>query len=408
MNWILRAKSKNFGTTFCLPLLYMKKLYKRIIPGFLILTGLWLLQLYSCDMFFMKKSRKGKEALLYVGTYTNGESKGIYKSMLLKDGTFSGVKLAAVTRNPSFLAFSADEKTLIAGNEVKNKNGAGTVETWSISNDSLIRRGNTSSGGAHPCFVAASEAGFILAANYSGGNVGLIEMASGGKSVALVDTAQHEGSNVTARQEAPHVHSVWHEPDGSGIIAVDLGTNELWFYTLDQKNKKLLTKPPYKLAMEPGAGPRHLAFHPNQKWFYVLNELDGTITQIRKKSKEEYLIGESTPTLPGDFFGENLCAHILVSADGRFVYASNRGHNSIAIFEVDQETGSLTLVAHESVHGNWPRHFAFTPDEQFLVVANQYSGNLVSFRRDSETGLLEFIDEVKVADPVCVLFHKCL
>jgi 6-phosphogluconolactonase len=380
----------------------MAKGFKKPIQ--LILIGLLIFQLTGCDMLYRKKKSEGAEMPFYIGTYTNGESKGIYQASLLRDGTFGPVKLAAEANNPSYLAFDAANKILIAGNEIKHEDGMGMITTWMQAGDTLNKIDMASSGGAHPCFVAVNERGYILAGNYSGGNLGLLKMGSGGKLSGLLDVAQHEGSDITSRQEAPHVHSVWFEPDGSGIIAVDLGTNELWFYSLDEENGKLNPRHPEKLAMESGAGPRHLAFHPNKNWFYVLNELNSSITRIHKNSDGGYEVKETISTLPNDFSGENLCAHIVVSSDGRFVYASNRGHNSIAIFEVDEETGVLKCIGHESVRGNWPRHFAFSHDEEFLVIANQYSGNLVSFKRNSGTGLLEFVDETRVADPVCVLF----
>jgi 6-phosphogluconolactonase len=358
----------------------------------------------SCNLIMKKKDKKSSDLTFYTGTSSGAESDGIYKISMDKAGHFKKVKKAAKTDSPSFLAYGPDKRVLINVNEHRKNNGMGTVESWEINEDTLRFISKSSSGGAHPCFVSSNDSGYVVVTNYSGGNVGLLKLNANGKLSELLDVHQHKGDSVSPRQDAPHAHSAWFEPDGTGIIAADLGTNELWFYQIDQHNKKLVAKPPFKLAMAPGAGPRHLAFHPNKKWYYVLKELNSTITRIHKKSNGEYVIEESIPTLPDDFSGENLCAHILVSSDGRLVYASNRGHNSIAIFEVDQETGKLEIPGHASVRGNWPRHFALSPNEDFLVVANRWSGNLVSFKRDAETGLLKFVDEVKIANPVCVLF----
>jgi 6-phosphogluconolactonase len=360
--------------------------------------------LTSCNMLGPKNSQESGGISFYTGTSSGTSVDGIYKISIDESGHFRSLKKVANTDHPSFLVYSPDRQFLLNVNENQKNDGMGGVESWKIKGDSLKHNSRSVSGGGHPCFIAADGSGFIAVANYTGGNVGLLKLGSRGELSDLLDVAQHDGDSISPRQDSPHAHSAWFEPDGSGVIAADLGTNELWFYTLDLQTNKLTPKPPYKLAMESGAGPRHLAFHPNKKWFYVLNELNSTITRIHKKSGSEYEVEESISTLPDDFTGENLCAHIVVSSDGRFVYASNRGHNSIAIFEVDEETGRLTNLAHEAVRGNWPRHFALSPDEEFLVVANRWSGNLVSFRRDSKTGLLVYVDEAKVVEPVCILF----
>lgn len=161
---------------------------------------------------------------------------------------------------------------------------------------------------------------------------------------------------------------------------------------------------PQKLAMTPGAGPCHLAFHPNKKWIYVLNELDNTITFVEKDKAGEYISGASISTLPTDFDQFSKSAHIVISGDGMIVYASNRGHNSIAIFGVNPKNGKLIMLGFESTLGNSPRDFALSPDEYFLVVANQTTNNLVSFKRDKSTALLKFVGEVEAPAPVCVLF----
>jgi len=241
-------------------------------------------------------------------------------------------------------------------------------------------------------------------ANYTGGNVGLLKLGKNGKLSDLLDVEQHEGKGTTDRQEGPHAHSAWFEPDGSGIISADLGTNELWFSEIEKNSQRLIPRNPQKLAMASGAGPRHLAFHPTQQWIYVLNELDNTITLLEKSEISEYIKGPSVSTLPPEFDQFSKSAHIVISADGKFIYASNRGHNSIAIFEVNPDNGQLSLLGFEPILGDEPRHFALSPDEEFLVVANQNSNNLVSFKRDKSTGLLKFVGEAEVPDPVCVLF----
>jgi len=216
------------------------------------------------------------------------------------------------------------------------------------------------------------------------------------------DVQQYEGKSITERQEAPHAHSVWFEPNSDNIITVDLGTDYLWFSKII--DNKLESQTNLSIKTTPGAGPRHLAFHPTKPWFYVINELNNTITLFKKSGSNNYEADTTVSTLPANFEGDSFCADIHISGDGKFLYASNRGHNSLAIFKVNQESGTLTLIGHESVKGDWPRNFSLSPDEDFIVVANQKSQNLVSFKRDKITGLLTYVNEITAPSPVCVLF----
>ncbi|MCF6268895.1 MAG: lactonase family protein [Melioribacteraceae bacterium] len=339
----------------------------------------------------------------FVGTYTDSGSKGIYKYLLKSDGSLKQIGLAAKSENPSFLTMSADKKFLIAINEINN-DGVGTVESFSIKNDSLKFISRSSSGGAHPCFVTINEDGYILTANYTGGNIGLLKLNNNGSLSGLLDLQQHTGSGGTERQKAPHAHSVWFEPNSTNIISIDLGTNELLFSQLNTQSGKLVPLDQYKLKMEYGAGPRHLVFHPNNKWIYVVNELNSTVTLLRKSDEGKYESSISVSTLPAGYTKPNTCADIHISSDGMFLYASNRGENSIAIFKVNTLNGSLNLIAHESTRGDGPRNFSLSPDEKHLLVANQHTKNIVSFKRNSITGLLNYIDEVEAPTPVCILF----
>ena len=341
----------------------------------------------------------------YVGTYTDGDSQGIYKYVLKKDGTLSRVGLAAKSENPSFLTFSHDKKFLLAVNEINPEGGTGTVESFLIKDDSLTFINKSSSGGAHPCFISTNESDFVLAANYTSGNVGLLKLNEKGELSNLLSIQQHTGKGMTERQKAPHAHSAWFDFDNKNIISVDLGTNELWFSQLDTDQNKLILSDPNKMAMAKGAGPRHLTFHPNKKWIYVINELDCTVTLLQKNDTDKYEKGVSISTLPEGYTEPNTCADIHTSSDGKFVYASNRGHNSIAVFEVNSDDGSLKLIGHESTKGNGPRNFSLSPNEDFLLVANQLTNNIVSFKRDKNTGLLKFIYQIEAPTPVCILFN---
>lgn len=337
----------------------------------------------------------------YVGTYTDKNSRGIYQYELLEDGNMKNLGLMAESENPSFLAKSSDGKFLVLVNEISDENNHGSIESYAILEDTLIFVDQKSSGGAHPCFVSINEEGFILAANYTGGNVALLKLQEDGVLKEL-DMQQHEGKGSTARQEAPHAHSAWFSPNKEDIISVDLGTNELWFSKIEEEKFKALEN--LRLVMEEGAGPRHLCFHPNGKWIYVLNELNGTITLVELDNNGTYQTRSSISTLEKDFSGENSSADIHISSDGHFVYTSIRGPNQLAIFKVLDETGNLDLLSHQSTHGNWPRNFSFSPDENYILVAHQYSNNITCFKRDSITGLLEFVNEIEAFSPVCILF----
>ena len=237
-----------------------------------------------------------------------------------------------------------------------------------------------------------------------GGNVGLLKLNDTGNLSELLDIQTHSGKGSTDRQEAPHAHSAWFDKGSNQVIAVDLGTNELWFSTLDEEQQQLIPSNPNTLKMEPGAGPRHLSYHPNGKWIYVLNELNATITIVEKQSDSTYLKGPSISILPEGFNEANTSADIHTTSDGKFVYASNRGHNSIAICKVNEKDGTLSLVGHESTKGDGPRNFSLSPNENFLLVANQNTDNIVAFKRDSDTGLLSFVSQVEAPTPVCILF----
>lgn len=366
------------------------------IAAFLVLTG--------CQNTKEKTVEENNSYLFFVGTYTNTESKGIYTYKLENDGVLKRVGLAAASDNPSFLAKSSDNQFLVVVNEINNEDSVGTIESFEIKGDSLAFISRSTTGGAHPCFVAVNESGYVLTANYTGGNVGLLQLNEKGELSELLDVQQHAGMGSTDRQEAPHAHSSWFAPDDSSIISVDLGTNELWFSQIDNDAQKLIPKDQEKLSMALGAGPRHLAFHPNNQWIYVINELNATVTLVQKTDNGTYEVGVSTSTLPHDYTATNSCADIHVSSDGKFLYASNRGHNSIVIYEINASDGSLKLIGHESTRGDGPRNFSLSPDENYLLVANQLTNNIVSYKRDKNTGLLKFVHEIEAPTPVCILF----
>lgn len=350
------------------------------------------------------QSANPKTISFYVGTYTQGDSEGIYQYRLLANGQFEKIGLVAKTENPSYLAKTANGKFLLAVNEVQDQaNGGGRVTSFAITSSGLLQKDSKLSGGASPCYISVNRSGDVLTANYSSGTTALLKITNSGMLQGPLDVRQHEGKGIHPRQDKPHAHGIWFQGKDD-IISIDLGTNELWFSKLDRTQQKMIAASPAKLAMVPGAGPRHLTVHPNGPWLYVINELNSTITQVKRVASNQYEIMQSWSTLPVDFKGENLCADIHVSADGRFLYASNRGHNSLAIFSINAKEGSLQLIGHESVRGDWPRNFALSPDDSFLLVANQRSNNLISFQRNKATGKLTFVQEIAAPTPVCILF----
>ncbi|QTD37171.1 lactonase family protein [Polaribacter batillariae] len=368
-----------------------------------------LLLLTLCISFGCKTSKKEtepknepKNMTFYVGTYTKKDSKGIYKYALSSVGKLSKIGLMAETVNPSFLAKSKNNKTLFAVGET-DINGTGFISSFKIEKDTLEFISKAETGGANPCFVAVNTNNYMVTANYSGGNVGLLKADNSGKLMPLLFVQQHSGKGTTKRQQSPHAHSAWFHPNKKEIISVDLGTNELWFSKINTTKNKLVFTKQKKLKMADGAGPRHLTFHPNKKWIYVLNELNNTISLVKEKDST-YFIENTVSTLPKNFTDNSKAADIHISDDGKFVYASNRGHNSIAIFEVNPENGNLKTVGYKDVLGDNPRNFSLSPDNKFLVVANQDTNNIISFKRDTATGKLTFINEVFAPTPVCILF----
>ncbi|UNY99745.1 lactonase family protein [Zhouia spongiae] len=365
----------------------------------LLITGLAISFIAGCKTENKETSPKENNitAEFYVGTYTDKESKGIYSYSLSEDGSLVKNKLVAASENPSFLSYSSGKKYVLAVNE----NEKGTVESYKREKDSLLFISRSTSGGAHPCFVTATNDGYVLTANYTGGNTGLLQLGAHGELSELLDIHQHSGKGKDARQDSAHAHSVWILPDQKGLIEVDLGTNQLWFSSIE--NGSISPGDPATLDMNAGDGPRHITLHPAGKRAYVLNELSSTIVTIMLNDQGIWEKGTAVSTLPDDYSGESYGADIRISSDGKFIYASNRGHNSIAIFKVGP-AGNLTVVGYEPVRGNWPRNFSLSPKEDFLVVANQHSNNIVSFQRDKTTGLLTYTASVNAPSPVCILF----
>ena len=359
-------------------------------------------------------TKKSKEMLVYIGTYTSGESKseGIYiYKFNLESGELMPYKVVKDVVEPSYLAIDKSRKYLYAVNETVEYEGekSGAVSAFAIdqkTGDLTFLNKQPSLGGA-PCFITVSNnEKFVLVANYVGGNVSVFPIETGGKIGASIDLEQHSGVGVNKeRQEAAHAHSINLSEENRFAIACDLGIDKVFIYAFDEKTGKLKSNPAQAVyETKPGAGPRHLAFHPNNKFAFLINELDSTISSLAFDSKRGTLKEiQAVPTLPADFKGANTCADIHVSPNGKFLYGSNRGHDSIVVYRIDEKTGRLNFVEHTSTNGKTPRNFTIAPNGKFLLTANQISDSILVFRLDEKTGKLTRTNhKAEVSKPVCL------
>jgi 6-phosphogluconolactonase len=358
-------------------------------------------------------AERAGELLVYVGTYTTGKSEGIYLYRFdLSSGQLKHVATTSRVVNPSFLTLAPSRRYLYAVNEVQEFAGkkSGAISAFAIDQTTgeLRLLNQQPSLGADPCYVDVDAGGrFVLIANYSGGNVTVFPVQSDGSLGESTDMKQGRGSSVNReRQEGPHAHCIVLDPTNRFAYSCDLGTDKIMIFRFDDRNGKLLPGETPWVQVKPGTGPRHLAFHPSGKYVFVLNELHSTVTVFTRNPEKGSLKELQTlTTLPKGFTGTNTSADIHVSLDGRFVYCSNRGHDSIAIFAIDPRHGTLMSVGHESTRGMTPRNFAIDPTGAFLLVANQKSDNIVVFRLDQKTGRLSSTGQTaEVPSPVCLKF----
>ncbi len=367
------------------------------------------LRLLAIQFLIVFSSFAQQDHYLLVGTYTSGKSEGIYVYKFSSNGT-SGFVSSIKTSNPSYLAISADNKFVYAVNENSDSSrftAGGSVASFSFDKKTgtLSELNKQSSGGKHPCYVAIDKTGkWLAASNYSSGNFAIMHLNKNGTADSLSENVQHNGSGpVKGRQEMAHVHSTTFTPDNKYLIVADLGIDKLMMYRFDAKKGKATPATPPAFNCSPGSGPRHFAFHPNQRFGYVMEELSGTITGFSYSNGKLKEI-QHLSSHPDGYTGVRGSADIHVSPDGKFLYCSNRGEsNTIGMFSIDQKTGKLTLVGHQSTMGSTPRNFNFDPSGNFLLVANQQSDNIVIFKRDKKTGLLTYTGEqIQVPNPVCI------
>ena len=348
---------------------------------------------------------------VYVGTYTQGDSEGIYTYRLdMSTGALQPANDPVAIADPSFLAIDSRRRYLYSvGEEGDPDSGStGSVSAFSISaEDGRLRYLNTQpSGGDLPCHLSVDATDRqLLVANYKGGSVAILPIGSGGELGEPTDVPRHAGTGPDPeRQERPHPHSINVDPTNRFAFVPDLGTDRVVAYRLDLVLGRLVPEDGLAVTLGAGAGPRHFDFHPNGKYAYAVNELDSTVTAFSYDGPTGTLAELHTvSTLPEGFGGTNYPADVHVAPSGRFLYGSNRGHDSIAIFTIDQDTGRLAAVGHESTRGQFPRNFAIDPTGTFLLVANEHTDDIVSFRIDGETGLMKATGHVtKVPSPVCL------
>jgi 6-phosphogluconolactonase len=347
----------------------------------------------------MTASAWGADWIVYVGAYTNSDNKGIHAYRFNdSSGKLADIGLAAESSNPSFLAVSPNQRYLYAANE----NAKGAISAFSIgANGALNLLNMVSSKGDGPCHVAVDHTGkWLFAANYNSGSVAAFPIHGDGSLGEASAFVRHSGSSVNPqRQAGPHAHSANLSPDNRFVLVTDLGLDQILSYKLD------LTQPAVT-KVAPGSGPRHLTFAPNGRFAYAINEMLGTVTVFQYNAEDGRLKELQTiSALPAGFAAANSAAEIAVHPNGKFLYASNRGNDSIAIFRIDSAKGTLTAAGQVSTQGRTPRNFAIDASGKFLLAANQDSGDVVVFRVDPSNGALMPTGETtSLASPVSLVF----
>lgn len=360
-----------------------------------ILAGLVVVLALACS----EKPEEKPMYTLFVGTYTDGDSEGIYTYTFdANTGELSNQKLAAKLTNPSYLAISRDKQNLYGVQETADFDSLGGGVTAFHLNDGILELQNSmGTHGEHPCHVSLSGDGYLAVANYTGGNVAIFSLNGDG---SLASDPQFIDHKPLDSVKTAHAHMAKFNLDG--LVVSDLGLDAVKRYKIE--GDKFVPAEQNSIPFEDGAGPRHFAFGNEGQLLYVINELNSTISVFEKDDDGNYQEVQVVPTLAPDFDGESFCADLHLSPDGKFLYGSNRGENTIVIFAVDGTSGKLELVGRESVRGDWPRNFSMDPKGEFLLVANKKTSNIVVFKRDKENGTLTFLNETEHPNPVCLVF----
>ena len=379
---------------------------------FLRVAGLGMLVPSMLNRRTSRPRRRAEADVFYVGTYTDGDSEGIYRCRF--DAETGAVEVLGTTggiENPSFLAIDPGGRYLYATSETSEFSGepGGGVYAYAIEGTSgSLRAVNAQpSRGGGPCYVTTTPGGdYVLVANYGGGSVAVLPVRDDGGLRSASDVVQHKGSSVNPRrQEGPHAHCIVLDAAGRYAFAVDLGLDQVLIYRLEGDGTLRSADPSY-VAVEPGAGPRHLAFHPDGARAYVINELNSTVTAFAYNAERGSLTETQTiTTLPDGFSGQNYPADIHVHPNGRFLYGSNRGHDSIVVYAIEADSGKLSIVQHEPTGGAWPRNFGIHPSGRYLLAANQNSNDVHVFAIDEGSGRLSPTGHaLDVPSPACVRF----
>lgn len=365
-----------------------------------------------------QNSQAGNATLVYVGTYTGGKSKGIYLFRLQTDNlevsqniTLVPLGLVAEISNPSFLELDTKRRLLFAVNEDSQFEGkpGGSVSAFSIdSAGKLSLLNQRPSMGAGPCHLVLDKDGKnILVANYDGGSVSVLPVGADGKLGEASAFVQHTGKSVNPdRQAGPHAHCVTLDIANRFAFVCDLGLDKVLTYRFDAQQGKLTPGAPPFTPIKPGAGPRHLVFRPDGLFAYVINELDSTIAAFSYNAADGRLAPvETVSTLPPYFDGKNSGAEIGMHPSGKWLYASNRGNETVVLFELDRDTGKLTYVEEQGTGGKTPRHFGIEPSAKHLAICNQNSDTVLACRIDSGNGRLKPSGVfASVPTPVCAKF----
>lgn len=340
----------------------------------------------------------------YIGTYTKGNSEGIYRFTLdTTEGKLSTPVLAAELTDPTYVAISQDKKNLYA---ILKEAGSGGVSAYSINEDSgeLTFLGKQLTPNGSSCHISVdSKKQVLVTSSYGEGVIESFPLHDDATPLPVSSTVKHEGQGPNEeRQEKAHTHFAGFTPDERFIAVVDLGIDKVITYKIHSGVLEEVNS----LSVAPGSGPRHLTFHPNGKFAYVMAELVPEVIVLSFDSQTgSFSELQTVRTVPEDFKENNQGSAIHISDDGQFIYAANRGHDSIAVYEINQETGKLTFVELVSTEGHWPRDFSLDPSGKFLIASNEQSGNLTLYARNEQDGKLTLLQkDVQVPFPVCVKF----
>ena len=378
-------------------------------------TAIILFSLLSCNQ---KKKEAEKEVTdpvveevaepetieLLVGAYTDETNKGIHKFLFNPaDGTLENKGVVVEAINPSYLEISEDRQYVYSVNETKPGNVSSFK--WNDDRTQLTLVSTQPSEGAHPCYIELnSDESLLAAANYSSGNLVVYKVDENGVISPEPQNKKHEGSGpVKPNQESAHAHCSKFDANGKFVYVADLGIDEIVAYPVAEDGT--LGEKQTALAFDKGDGPRHLIFHPTKDMAFIINELSGSIVSASVNHETGMFERiDKQSTLPADYTGKNSCADIHITSNGKFLYGSNRGHNSIAMFSVADD-GKLTSLGNQSVEGEWPRNFTLSPDEKFMLVANKDTNDITVFSVDAETGLLTYTgNKATVSKPVNLMF----